>query len=66
MKGAFVTLVPLYERVDGHKQKASSIYKYFLNEHSATVPSCLLKHFRVFAKCNNQYDCLIRDSKVHL
>ena len=40
----------------------------FLNEYSATVPSCLLKQFRVFAKCNNKYDSdsLIRDSKVLL
>ena len=65
-KDAFVTLVPLHERVDDHKQKASSIYKYFLNEHIVTVPSCLLKQFRVFAQFNNKSDCLIRDRKARL
>ena len=65
-KDAFVTLVPLHERGNDHIQKPSSIYKYFLNEHSVTVSSCLLKQFRVFAKFNNKSDCLLRDSKAGL
>ena len=48
----------LHERVDGHKQ--SSMYKHYLNKHNATMPACFLVLFRVLAKCNTKFDCLIK------
>ena len=29
----------LHECFDGHKQKSSSTYKYYFNEHNATIPA---------------------------
>ena len=42
----------LHERVDGHKQKSSSIYKHHLNQDNAPMPACFLEQFCVLAKCN--------------
>ena len=37
----------LHERVDGHKQKSSSICKHYFSELNSNVPPCLLKQFHV-------------------
>ena len=46
----------LISRVEGHRQKNSSVARYFLNEHRS-VPKdllgCLVK------KCNIKFDCLV-------
>ena len=49
----------LLKRIDGHKQKSSSVYKHFLNKHNIATPTCLLEPFDVFAKCHTKFDCLI-------
>ena len=51
----------LHERVHGHKQKSSSIYKHYLSEHNSNVPRCLSEQFHVLAKCSNKFDCLIKE-----
>ena len=51
----------LHERVDGHKQKSSSICKHYLSEHNSNVPRCLSEEFHVLAKCSNKFDCLIKE-----
>ena len=51
----------LHERVDGHKHKSSSIYKHYLSKHNATMPACFLEQFRVLAKCNTKFDCLVKE-----
>ena len=49
----------LHERVDGHKQKSSSICKHYFSEHNSNVPPCLSEQFHVLTKCSNKFDCLI-------
>ena len=51
----------LLKRIDGHKQKSSSVYKHFLNKHNIATPTCLLEQFDVFAKCHTKFDCLITE-----
>ena len=51
----------LHKRIDGHKQKSSSVYKHFLNKHNIATPTCLLEQFDVFAKCHTKFDCLITE-----
>ena len=51
----------LHERVDGHKQKSSSIYKHYFSEHNSNVPPCFLEQFHVLTKCTNKFDCLIKE-----
>ena len=51
----------LHERVDGHKQKSSSICKHYFSEHNSNVPPCLLEQFYVLTKCSNKFDCLINE-----
>ena len=51
----------LYERVDGHKQKSSSICKHYFSEHNSSLPPCLLEQFHVLAKFSNKFDCLINE-----
>ena len=46
---------------DGHKQKSSSIYKHYKSEHNAKMPERFLEQFYVLAKCNNKFDCLIKE-----
>ena len=48
----------LHERVDGHKQKSSSICKHYLSEHSSDVPPFLSEQFHVLTKGSNKFDCL--------
>ena len=50
-----------HERVDGHKQKFSSICKHYFSEHNLNVPPCLSEQFNVLAKCTNKFDCLIKE-----
>ena len=50
----------LHTRVDGHKQKASSIYKHYHEQHSE-VPKDLLRRFSVLKKCRNKFDCLVNE-----
>ena len=51
----------LHERVDGHKQKSSSICKHYLSEHNSNIPSHLSEQFHVLTKCSNKFDCLIKE-----
>ena len=46
----------LHERVDGHKQKSSSISKHYLNRIIR-----LSEHFHVLTKCTSKFDCLIKE-----
>jgi len=50
----------LHERVTGHKQQASSIYKHYRAKHDM-APGDIHKHFRVLKKCKNKFDCLIHE-----
>ena len=50
----------LNTHVDGHKQKASSVYKHHHEEHGA-VPKDLLRRFSVLEKCRNEFDCLVNE-----
>ena len=51
----------LHERVDGHKQKSSSICKNYLSEHKSDVPPFLSEQFHVLTKGSNKFDCLIKE-----
>ena len=48
-----------HERVDGHKQKSSSIYKHYFSEHN--VPPFGLEQFHVLTKGCKKFDCLIKE-----
>lgn len=50
----------LHTCVDGHKRKASSIYKHYHERHSE-VPKDLLKRFSILKKCSNKFDCLVNE-----
>ena len=50
----------LHTRVDGHKQKASSVYKHCHQQHSE-VPKELLRRFSILKKCKNKFDCLVNE-----
>ena len=49
----------LHTRVESHRQKASSIYKYYSKEHNTAVPKNFLARFNVIRKCTNKFDCLV-------
>ena len=51
----------LHERVDGHKQKSSSICKHYFGDHNSNVPPCLSEQIHVLTKCTNKFDCLIKE-----
>ena len=51
----------LYKRVEGHRQKASSIYKHYSNEHNTAIPDNFLARFNVIKKCTNKFDCLVNE-----
>ena len=51
----------LHTRVEGHRQKASSIYKYYSKEHNTAVPNNFLARFKVIKKCTNKFDCLVNE-----
>ena len=50
----------LHTRVDGHKQKASSVYKHYYEQHGE-VPKELLGRFSILKKCRNKFDCLVNE-----
>jgi len=49
----------LHTRVEGHRQKASSVYKYYSKEHNTAVLTNFLALFNVIKKCTNKFDCLV-------
>ena len=51
----------LYKRVEGHRQKASSIYKHYSNEHNTAIPDNFSARFNVIKKCTNKFDCLVNE-----
>ena len=51
----------LYKRVEGHRQKPSSIYKHYSNEHNTAIPDNFLARFNVIKKCTNKFDCLVNE-----
>ena len=55
-------MLPLHsrspERVNGPKQKSSSICKPYFSEHNSNVLPCLSKQFHAL-KCANRFDCLL-------
>ena len=50
----------LHTRVDGHKQKASSVYKHYHKQHGE-VPKDLLRRLSILKKCRNKFDCLVNE-----
>ncbi|XP_067030660.1 uncharacterized protein [Acropora muricata] len=51
----------LHERVDGHRQKSSSICKHYFSEHNSNVPPYFLEHFHMLTKSSNKFYCLINE-----
>ena len=51
----------LHTRVEGHRQKASSICKHYYKEHNTAVPTNFLARFNVIKKCMNKFDCLVNE-----
>ena len=51
----------LHTFVDGHHQKASSIYKHYSEEHNTAVPNNFLARFNVIKKCTSKFDCLVNE-----
>ena len=50
----------LHTRVEGHRQKASSICKHYYKDNTA-VPNNFLACFIVIKKCMNKFDCLVNE-----
>ena len=50
----------LHTRVEGHRQKASSICKHYHEQHGK-VPKDLLKRFSILKKCRTKFDCLVHE-----
>ena len=48
----------LHAHVDGHKQKASLVYKHYHEQHGE-VAKDLLRRFSILKKCRNKFDCLV-------
>ena len=51
----------LHERVNGQRQKSSSICKHYISEHNANVPPCFLEEFHMLTKSSNESDYLINE-----
>ena len=51
----------LHTRVEGHRQKASSICKHYYKEHNTAVPNNFLARFNVIKKSMNKFDCLVNE-----
>ena len=51
----------LHTGVEGHRQKASSIYRHYCKEHNTAVPNNFLSRFNVIKKCTNKFDCLVNE-----
>ena len=41
----------LHKRVEGHREKASSIYKHYSKEHNTVIPNNFSVRFNVIKKC---------------
>ena len=50
-----------YTRVEGHRQKASSICKHYYKEQNTAVPNNFLARFNVIKKCMYKFDCLVNE-----
>jgi len=50
----------LHTRVDGHRQKASSICKQYHEQHDEVLKG-LLKRFSILKKCRKKFDCLVNE-----
>ena len=50
----------LHTRVEGHKRKASSVYKHYHEQHGE-VPKDLLRRFSILKKCRYKFDCLVNE-----
>ena len=48
----------LHWRVEGHRQKSSSVARHCLEKHR-NVPKDLLRCFSVLKRCKNKFDCLV-------
>ena len=51
----------LHTRVEGHRQKASSIYRHYCKERNTAVPNNFLARFNVIKKCTDKFDCLVNE-----
>ena len=51
----------LHTRVEGHRQKASSIYKHYYKEYNTAVPNNFLVRLNVIKKCMNKFDGLVNE-----
>ena len=51
----------LFVRVDGHRNKTSSVRKHYGNRHPGRIPDDLHSCFNVLKKCRNKFDCLITE-----
>ena len=52
----------LHTRVNGHKQKASSICKHYHEQHGEVPKDLdLLKRFSILKKCRKKFDCLVNE-----
>ena len=51
----------LHTRVEGHRQKGSSICKHYYKEQNTAVPNNFLARFNVIKKCMNKFDCLVNE-----
>ena len=51
----------LHTRVEGDRQKASSIYRHYCKEHNTAVPNNFLARFNVIKKCTDKFDCLVNE-----
>ena len=51
----------LHKRVEGHRQKASSIYNHYSKEHNTAIPNNFSARFNVIKKCTNKFDCLVNE-----
>ena len=50
----------LHTRVDEHKQKASSVYKHYCEQHGEVLKD-LLRCFSILKKCKNKFDCFVNE-----
>ena len=51
----------LHKRVEGHRQKVSSIYKHYSKEHNTDIRNNFSGRFNVIKKCTNKFDCLVNE-----
>ena len=49
----------LHTRVEGHRQKASSIYRHYSKEHNTAVANNFTERFNVIKNFTNKFNCLL-------